>query len=288
MLALRERSRALEGKLRSWCSSGRERHHQRSRAGSAWRCRTRSGGLLQAIDISLREDFTIPRWRCGYGTAPASSEFETVSEVRVFAEALGTYFATVPCSSGAWFSAQAADLRSLVYLPLRVDRPIGLLALGSWIHCASRRTWERCTFAARRAGRHGCAAISIREATGAGQRADPVPPLSRQQTQAFLAHLQSERRLSLHTLRVIGASDQLLAFAGARALSGSTPRWDGACSPACTAADCTRAPGTACAHGAPYRHLMRDHGHARNPFQGLRAARPAIRRRCSHWTKQPG
>lgn len=138
VLALRERSRALEGKLRELVQFGEEndttsdRVHRLSLALLAAPDLT---GLLQAIDISLREDFTIPEvaLRLWYG-AGESNEFEPVSEeARVFAEALGTpYFCDRPMfESGAWFSAQGADLRSLVYLPLRVDRPIGLLALGS-------------------------------------------------------------------------------------------------------------------------------------------------------------
>lgn len=138
VLALRERSRALEGKLRELVQFGEENDTTSDRVhrlSLALLAAPDLAGLLQAIDISLREDFTIPEvaLRLWYGTGE-SSEFEPVSEeARVFAEALGTpYFCDRPMfESGAWFSAQAADLRSLVYLPLRVDRPIGLLALGS-------------------------------------------------------------------------------------------------------------------------------------------------------------
>lgn len=106
--------------------------------------------------------------------------------------------------------------------------------------------------------------------------ASAVPALSRQHVQAFLAHLQSERQLSPHTLRAYRRDvDQLLALAGARALSeidtalgrrllaglhrrGLHPR------------SLAR---MLCAWRALYRYLMRDHGYARNPFQGLRAPR---------------
>jgi len=140
VLALRERSRALEGKLRELVQFGEENDTTSDRVhrlSLALLAAPDLAGLIQATDISLREDFTVPEvalrlW--GSSQIDAGPEFEAVSdEARVFAEALGTpYFCDRPMfESAAWFSAQAADLRSLVYLPLRVDRPIGLLALGS-------------------------------------------------------------------------------------------------------------------------------------------------------------
>lgn len=140
VLALRERSRALEGKLRELVQFGEENDTTSDRVhrlSLALLAAPDLGGLIQAIDISLREDFTVPEvalrlW--GVDQVDAGPEFDPVGEeARVFAEALATpYFCDRPMfESSGWFSAQAADLRSLVYLPLRVDRPFGLLALGS-------------------------------------------------------------------------------------------------------------------------------------------------------------
>jgi len=140
VLALRERSRALEGKLRELVQFGEENDTTSDRVhrlSLALLAAPDLGGLIQAIDISLREDFTVPEvalrlW--GVNQVDAGPEFDPVSEeARVFAEALATpYFCDRPMfESSGWFSAQAEDLRSLVYLPLRVDRPFGLLALGS-------------------------------------------------------------------------------------------------------------------------------------------------------------
>lgn len=140
VLALRERSRALEGKLRELVQFGEENDTTSDRVhrlSLALLAAPDLGGLIQAIDISLHEDFTVPEvalrlW--GASQIDAGPEFGPVSEeARAFAEALATpYFCDRPMfESSAWFSAQAADLRSLVYLPLRVDRPFGLLAFGS-------------------------------------------------------------------------------------------------------------------------------------------------------------
>jgi len=61
-------------------------------------------------------------------------EFGNVShEARVFAESLGDpYFSEHPMfDTAAWFEAKSETVRSVVYVPLRAEKSIGLLMLGS-------------------------------------------------------------------------------------------------------------------------------------------------------------
>jgi uncharacterized protein YigA (DUF484 family) len=89
------------------------------------------------VHHNLREDFGVPavvlRLWSG-GNADVQAQLDQVSqEARVFAESLTTaYFSDRPMfESGAWFGSQAGELRSFVYVPLRTERPFGVLAMGS-------------------------------------------------------------------------------------------------------------------------------------------------------------
>jgi hypothetical protein len=140
VLSLRERSRALEGKLRELVHFGEtndvisDRMHRLSLALMA---ASDAATLLACVDQSLREDFGVPGvalriW--GGGGAPAQPEGEQISqEVRVFAESLSSpYFSErAMFETGAWFGPEGEGLQSFVYVPLRADESLGVLALAS-------------------------------------------------------------------------------------------------------------------------------------------------------------
>jgi uncharacterized protein YigA (DUF484 family) len=140
MLSLREKSRTLEGKLRELVQFGEDndlisdRVHRLTLALLAARDLP---GVLQCLDEQLREDFGVPAvalrlwWAEPDGSRP---ELEPLSqEARVFAESLtNPYFSDAAMfESATWFGATAADLRSFVYVCLRAERPLGVLALAS-------------------------------------------------------------------------------------------------------------------------------------------------------------
>ncbi len=140
MLTLRERSRALEGKLRELVQFGEEndsiseRVHRITLALLAARDLP---FLLDSLYGNLREDFAVPAvalrlWMDAPGQGRV--EFGNVSqEARMFAEALDDpYFSERPMfDTGAWLEHAGETVRSLAYVPLRTEKPIGLLMLGS-------------------------------------------------------------------------------------------------------------------------------------------------------------
>jgi uncharacterized protein YigA (DUF484 family) len=140
ILSLREKSRALEGKLRELVQFGEEndlisdRVHRLTLALLAARDLP---GVLQTLDQQLRGDFGVPAvalrlwWAQADGSRP---ELEPLSEeARVFSESLANpYFTDAAMfESGSWFGPQAGQLRSFVYVSLRDERPFGVLALAS-------------------------------------------------------------------------------------------------------------------------------------------------------------
>jgi uncharacterized protein YigA (DUF484 family) len=140
VLALREKSRLLEGKLRELVQFGEdndsisERIHRITLALLAARD---VPGLLESLYSNLREDFAVPAVALRLWMDPwieGSSEFTEISqEARVFAESLtDPYFSEHPMfDSGGWFGGETGALHSLVYLPLRAERALGVLVLGS-------------------------------------------------------------------------------------------------------------------------------------------------------------
>ena len=140
MLTLRERSRTLEGKLRELVQFGEEndsiseRVHRITLALLAARDLPL---LLDSLYGNLRADFAVPAVALRlWMDAPAQDriEFGGISqEARMFAEALDDpYFSEHPMfDTGAWFESGGEALRSLVYVPLRTEKPVGLLMLGS-------------------------------------------------------------------------------------------------------------------------------------------------------------
>lgn len=140
VLTLRERGRALEGKLRELIQFGEENDTTSDRVHRL------SLGLMSARDVdavvralekSMREDFNVtdvalrlwPR-----SPAQPQAQHEPISEeMRVFADSLANpYFCEKPMfESSEWFDAAGAAITSLVYIPIRAQRPFGVLALGS-------------------------------------------------------------------------------------------------------------------------------------------------------------
>jgi hypothetical protein len=93
--------------------------------------------LLQALYHNLQEDFGVPgvALRLWWAGAEAGGpELEEISEeARVFADSLSNpYFSErAMFESGAWFRPSLGELQSFAYLPLRAERPFGVLALAS-------------------------------------------------------------------------------------------------------------------------------------------------------------
>ena len=140
VLALREKSRALEGKLRELVQFGEEndsiseRVHRITLALLAARDLP---FLLAALYDNLREDFAVPAVALRlWIDAPILDRIEFADmgeEARVFADSItDPYFCERPIlDTGTWFGNDHAEIRSLVYVPLRLERPVGLLMLGS-------------------------------------------------------------------------------------------------------------------------------------------------------------
>lgn len=143
VLTLRERSRALEGKLRELVQFGEENDtisDQVHRISLALLRARDLDDLLDSIQRNLREDFDVPaaglRVWAAQGRA-VRPELEALSdEARVFAESLSDpYFCEAPMfDTAAWMSAAegAGRLASVVYVPLRTETGrLGVMVLGS-------------------------------------------------------------------------------------------------------------------------------------------------------------
>jgi len=141
VLTLRDRSRALEGKLRELVQFGEENDtisDQVHRISVALLRVRDLDALLDTVQGNLHEDFNVPAIGLRVWAAPGRRrrhEFEPVGEeARVFAESLADpYFCDSPMfDSAAWLTPDADDIASLVYVPLRGDAGhLGVLALGS-------------------------------------------------------------------------------------------------------------------------------------------------------------
>lgn len=140
VLALREKSRQLEGSLQDLMSFGEQndltagRMHRMTLAMLA---APDMLALLQAIDKHLQEDFgldasVIRFWSGTQGSIEA--EFgESSEQARAFGDSL-----TVPHLSheplydtAAWFAGKGDGLASYAYVPLRAEKPLGLLVFAS-------------------------------------------------------------------------------------------------------------------------------------------------------------
>jgi len=139
-LALREKNRQLEGKLREVIQFGEENDaisEKVHRISVALLAATGISGVLSAAYLNLREDFAVPHvalrvWR---GTRHADlPEFQPLSDAaREYAAGLAApYCGSHPAADVAsLFGEASAHLRSFAYIPLRDPEPFGLLVLAS-------------------------------------------------------------------------------------------------------------------------------------------------------------
>lgn len=140
ILALREKTRQLESKLREIIEFGEENDaigEKIHRLTLALLTARDLPGALSAVYLSVREDFTVPHvvlraWREGEnGTLP---EFAPVSaSTKEFASSLTQpYCSGHPMvDTGTLFGEAAPHLRSFAYVPLRDEAVFGVLALAS-------------------------------------------------------------------------------------------------------------------------------------------------------------
>jgi hypothetical protein len=138
MLTLREKGRALEGKLRELVHFGAENDSIGARLHRftlAMMGAADLPALLACVHENLREEFAVPAVALRlWALAPERAELGAVSaEVRAFADSLSApHFTEQPtCDTAGWFDSAPEALRSLVYIPLRAERPVGLLVLAS-------------------------------------------------------------------------------------------------------------------------------------------------------------
>jgi hypothetical protein len=139
VLGLREKTRALEGKLSELIQFGEENDvisERVHRLGVAMLAARTLPTLLHELYFNLREDFAVPHaglrlWR---GTGE-SAEFEPVSdELRGYAAELDAPFCGPNANFEAvgWFGEAAPHIRSVAFMPLReLDQTFGMLVLAS-------------------------------------------------------------------------------------------------------------------------------------------------------------
>lgn len=140
ILALREKSKQLESKLREIIEFGEENDaigEKIHRLTLTLMGARDVEGTLSAVYLSLREDFAVPHvvlraWGPEQnGTIP---EFAPVSSsIRDFAVSLSQpYCSAHPVAdTGTLFGETAPHLRSFAYVPLKNDAVFGMLALAS-------------------------------------------------------------------------------------------------------------------------------------------------------------
>jgi len=138
VLTLREKGRALEGRLRDFVRFGAENDSigERLHRFTLAMMSTRDlAGLLDCVQHNLREEFAVPAVALRlWSVTPEDAELGAISkEAREFSDSLAApYFAERPmCDTAAWFDVAPEALRSLVYIPLRAERSIGVLVLAS-------------------------------------------------------------------------------------------------------------------------------------------------------------
>jgi uncharacterized protein YigA (DUF484 family) len=140
MLTLREKSRALEGKLRELVQFGEENDSISERMHRITLALLRArdiGSLFDPLYAAIQRDFAINAVavRVWPNTLQVQrTEFADISpEARMFAESLSEpYFSSQPMfESGDWLPATAEAIGSLAYLPLRSEKPFGVLVLAA-------------------------------------------------------------------------------------------------------------------------------------------------------------
>jgi uncharacterized protein YigA (DUF484 family) len=140
IVTLRDKNKQLEGKLSEVIQFGEENDaisEKVHRISIALLAATDIRGVLNAVYLSLREDFSVPHvalrvWRAdGHAGLP---EFKPVSDAsREFAAGLTSPYCIghAMADTAGLFGEASTHLRSFSYIPLREEEPIGLLALAS-------------------------------------------------------------------------------------------------------------------------------------------------------------
>ena len=143
MLALREKSRALESRLTELLQIGEENDaigEKMHRLSLALLAAPDLQSLLTVLYLHLREDFSVPHAALRiWGAAPASGggeipEFRTVGEqLKRYAASLSQPFCgpSGDAEAAAWFGESASHVRSVAHMALRDKECFGMLALGS-------------------------------------------------------------------------------------------------------------------------------------------------------------
>jgi uncharacterized protein YigA (DUF484 family) len=140
VLALREKGKQLEGKLRELIEFGEENDaisEKLHRLTLAQLGARDVEGVIEALYFNLREDFAVPHTALRLwpeGAHPPMPEFDAVGdEAREFAESLVNPHcsARAMVETAAWFGEAAARLRSLAYVALKGRLAFGLLVLAS-------------------------------------------------------------------------------------------------------------------------------------------------------------
>jgi uncharacterized protein len=140
ILTLRERNRQFEAKLREIIQFGEENDaigEKIHRLTIALLTARELPGVLNAIYLSLREDFAVPHVELRVWGAHASGDLHECSavsrEAREFAASLAQPHcaAHAPADMLALFGEAAPHLRSFSCIPLRNGEVFGLLALAS-------------------------------------------------------------------------------------------------------------------------------------------------------------
>jgi uncharacterized protein YigA (DUF484 family) len=140
ILALRDKSKLLEDKLRELIAFGEQNDaigEKLHRLALALVAAADIEAVVAALYFNLREDFAVPHtvlrlWPDG--AQAQLPEFEAAgTAARDFADSLGSPYCSphAMVDTAAWFGEAAAHLRSFAYVTLKGERSLGLLALAS-------------------------------------------------------------------------------------------------------------------------------------------------------------
>ena len=285
VVSLRDKARALEGKLAELIQFGEENDvisEKVHRLAVALLSARTLSTVLHELYYNLREDFA-SRTRacgCGAGWAICPSSAPRATSCATFAAGLDAPFCgpNANFEAAGWFGEAAPHIRSVAFIPLReLDETFGLLALASEDGAALLpRDGHALPQADRRDGERGAAAVRLTRPCMSDQAsAKTRAPHPRHLVAAYLEHLTVERRLSGDDARCLRARSRRAARGHAAA--SRPPHWHRTTS-AARSAQLTAAGSPAAriarmlsAWRGFFRWLARDHGLATNPCAGLRA-----------------
>ncbi|WP_333839926.1 DUF484 family protein [Pelomicrobium sp.] len=141
MLALREKNKLLEEKLRELIGFGEENDaigEKMHRLSLALMAAPDLASALYVLAFNLREDFGVPHvamrvWGVERDSLDLPELAPVSADVRALAEGLtqGHCGGHIPPELLAWFGEAGAHLRSFALVPLRYGRTLGLLVLAS-------------------------------------------------------------------------------------------------------------------------------------------------------------